>query len=43
MPLQDIGYGKWGWAMCRIMGMCMELMEWVMGMGVKSNRNNGKA
>ena len=21
--------------------MCMELMEWVMGMGVQSNRNNG--
>ena len=29
--------------MCRIMGMCIELMEWVMGMGVKSNRNNGNA
>ena len=25
------------------MGMCMELMEWVTGMGVKSNRNNGNA
>ena len=29
--------------MCRIIGMCMELIEWVMGMGVKSNRNKENA